>query len=92
MCFAADVPSGNNGTYKLLLTRSATEDGLAATATRKTERWTNFQHRINSAPDSPERGFELALYYAVTHDDQAGVRSRPLGFGSSIARRGRSRW
>ena len=50
---------------------------------RKTERWSNFQHRIDSAPDSPERGFELALYYAVTHDDQAGRRGRPLGRGSS---------
>jgi hypothetical protein len=68
---SADVPSGNNGTYKLLLTPQQLKR-LGRDRERKTERWTNFQHRINSAPDSPERGFELALYYAVTHDDQAG--------------------
>jgi hypothetical protein len=68
---SADVPSGNNGTYKLLLTPQQLKR-LGRDRERKTERWTNFQHRINSAPDSPERGFELALYYAVTQDDQAG--------------------
>lgn len=35
---------------------------------RQTVRWINFENRVQSAPDSPERGFELALYYAVTRD------------------------
>ena len=39
---------------------------------RKTVRWTNFENRVNSVPDSPERGFELALYYAVTGDEAKG--------------------
>ena len=40
--------------------------------TRQTVRWVNFENRINTVPDSPERGFELALYYAVTHDEKRG--------------------
>ncbi len=39
---------------------------------RKTARWVNFENRINTAPDSPERGFELALYYAITGDEAKG--------------------
>lgn len=39
---------------------------------RQTVRWLNFEARIESATNSPERGFELALYYAVTHDQQRG--------------------
>ncbi len=39
---------------------------------RKTARWLNFENRINGVPDSPERGFELALYYAVTGDEAKG--------------------
>ena len=39
---------------------------------RKTVRWVNFENRVNSVPDSPERGFELALYYAVTGDEAKG--------------------
>jgi hypothetical protein len=39
---------------------------------RQTVRWSNFETRVQSVPDSPERGFELALYYAVTHDQQRG--------------------
>jgi hypothetical protein len=39
---------------------------------RQTERWLNFKARVESVPDSPQRGFELALYYAVTHDQQPG--------------------
>jgi len=27
---------------------------------------------VETAPDSPQRGFELALYYAVTHDQKRG--------------------
>ncbi len=39
---------------------------------RQTVRWTNFETRVQSDADSPERGFELALYYAVTQDAKRG--------------------
>jgi len=39
---------------------------------RQTVRWINFQSRVRNVPNSPERGFELALYYAVTHDPERG--------------------
>lgn len=39
---------------------------------RQTVRWTNFENRIESVPDSSQRGFELALYYAVTRDPARG--------------------
>jgi hypothetical protein len=40
--------------------------------TRQTIRWQNFENRVVNVPDSPERGFELALYYAVTHQPERG--------------------
>jgi hypothetical protein len=40
--------------------------------TRQTVRWVNFENRVQTVPDSPERGFELALYYAVTGDEARG--------------------
>jgi hypothetical protein len=39
---------------------------------RQTVRWADFETRIHSVPDSPERGFELALYFAVTQDKKSG--------------------
>jgi hypothetical protein len=39
---------------------------------RQTDRWLNFEKRVQTVPDSPERGFELALYYAVSQDEQRG--------------------
>ncbi|HEX4748473.1 MAG TPA: hypothetical protein VH302_02930 [Bryobacteraceae bacterium] len=39
---------------------------------RQTVRWVNFEKRVQTVADSPERGFELALYYAVTGDQKAG--------------------
>ena len=39
---------------------------------RQTPRWISFEARVKSVPDSPERGFELALYYAVTGDESRG--------------------
>ena len=39
---------------------------------RQTPRWANFADRIENEPDSPERGFELALFYAVTGDESKG--------------------
>lgn len=39
---------------------------------RQTVRWQNFEQRVQNEPNSPERGFELALYYAVTGNAKAG--------------------
>lgn len=39
---------------------------------RQTVRWVNFENRVENVADSPERGFELALYYAVTGDEARG--------------------
>ena len=39
---------------------------------RQTVRWIDFENRVKSKPDSRQRGFELALYYAVTGDKQRG--------------------
>lgn len=39
---------------------------------RQTPRWVNFENRVNSVRDSPERGLELALYYAITGDVKRG--------------------
>ena len=36
---------------------------------RETPRWVRFENRVKSVPDSPERGFELALYSVITADD-----------------------
>ncbi len=35
---------------------------------RQTVRWVAFENRVKTVPDSPERGLELALYYAVSGD------------------------
>jgi hypothetical protein len=36
---------------------------------RQTQRWVTLENRVKTVPDSPERGFELALYAAVSGDD-----------------------
>jgi hypothetical protein len=58
-------------TPKLLLTPQRLRR-LRRDRERQTVRWLDFQSRVESVPDSPERGFELALYYAVTHDEKRG--------------------
>ncbi len=58
-------------TPKLLLTPQRLRR-LQRDRERQTARWTNFENRIESVLDSPQRGFELALYYAVTHDETRG--------------------
>ncbi|MGH9583216.1 MAG: hypothetical protein ACRD4O_09800, partial [Bryobacteraceae bacterium] len=35
----------------------------------------DFENRVNTVPDSPQRGFELALYYAVTRDENRGKQA-----------------
>jgi hypothetical protein len=39
---------------------------------RQTVRWGNFADRVENVPNSAERGFELALFYAVTGDERKG--------------------
>ena len=39
---------------------------------RQTTRWQALESRVQTAPDSPQRGFELALYYAATQDEARG--------------------
>lgn len=39
---------------------------------RQTVRWANFADRVENVPGSAERGFELALFYAVTGDEEKG--------------------
>ena len=42
-------------------------------------RWQNFENRVQTIPDSPERGFELALYYAITGDGKRGKEAIQWG-------------
>ncbi|MDQ2776118.1 MAG: hypothetical protein M3Y57_14555 [Acidobacteriota bacterium] len=63
-CLSAQTP-------KLLLTPQRLKR-LQRDRERQTDRWLNFEQRVKTVPDSPERGFELALYYAVSGDEQRG--------------------
>jgi hypothetical protein len=54
---------------------------------RQTARWMNFENRVNSVPDSSERGFELALYYAVTRDETRGKEAIQWALGHKCATR-----
>ncbi len=54
---------------------------------RQTLRWTNFADRIESVPNSPERGFELALYYVVTGDEDKGREAVAWAKGHPCERR-----
>ncbi len=54
---------------------------------RQTVRWQDFEKRVQTAPDSPERGFELALYYAVTQDEQRGREAIAWGVAHACERR-----
>ncbi|MGH9694452.1 MAG: hypothetical protein ACRD5Z_09945, partial [Bryobacteraceae bacterium] len=58
-------------TPQLLLTPQRAKR-LKRDRVRQTTRWQNFEARVQAAPDSPERGFELALYYAATQDEARG--------------------
>ncbi len=53
---------------------------------RKTVRWTNFEKRVNTAPESTERGFELALYYAITGDEARGREAVQWALGHPMNR------
>jgi len=54
---------------------------------RQTIRWTNFENRVQSAPDSPQRGFELALFYAITGDEAKGREAWHWALAHSCERR-----
>jgi len=60
--------------HKLLLTVQRLRR-LQRDRERQTIRWTNFDARVQSEPNSPERGFELALYYAITKDAASGKQA-----------------
>jgi hypothetical protein len=53
---------------------------------RKTVRWANFENRVNTVADSPERGFELALYYAITGDEARGREAVKWALGHNSTR------
>lgn len=42
---------------------------------RQTPRWMNFEKRVTTVTDAPERGLELALYYAITGDETRGKQA-----------------
>ncbi|MBV9610925.1 MAG: hypothetical protein JO091_00560, partial [Acidobacteriaceae bacterium] len=54
---------------------------------RQTARWINFENRVKGVPDSSERGFELALYYAVTGDEGRGKEAMEWGTAHPCSRR-----
>jgi hypothetical protein len=62
------APSGDG---PLLLLSAKRLHRLKLDAQRQTERWSNFEQRVKAVTDSPERGFELALYSAVTGNADA---------------------
>jgi hypothetical protein len=55
-----------------LLLNSQTLRRLKRDRERQTVRWANFERRVQTVSDSPQRGFELALYYALTGDQAKG--------------------
>jgi hypothetical protein len=79
--FADESPQ----TPKLLLTAQRLRR-LKRDRDRKTARWTNFENRLHAVPDSQERGFELALYYAVTGDEVKGREAVQWALGSKDQR------
>lgn len=64
---AVQGAADDDHTPKLLLNAKRLRR-LKRDSERQTQRWLNFERRVKTVPDSPERGFELALYYAVTGD------------------------
>lgn len=70
-CSALRAQGETPHTPKLLLSAQRLRR-LQRDRERQTVRWVNFETRVQSAADSPERGFELALYYATTHDEERG--------------------
>lgn len=57
---------------------------------RQTPRWLAFEKRVKSVPDSPERGFELALYYAITGDESCAKEALAWATAHPCERRQRA--
>ncbi len=62
------LPNENEPAVPKLLLSAKLAKRLKRDRERQTPRWVNFENRVKNVPDSPERGFELALYFAVTGD------------------------
>jgi len=73
-------------TPQLLLTPQRAKR-LKRDRVRQTTRWQNFEARVQSVPDSPERGFELALYYAASQDEARGKEAIAWALAHSCDRR-----
>jgi hypothetical protein len=69
--FAADAPGCGDPAANVRLTPQHLHR-LQLEKQRQTPRWSTFENRVQTVPDSPQRGFELALYYLVTHDAERG--------------------
>jgi len=54
---------------------------------RESERWLTFERRVLSVPESPERGFELALYFAITGNQPQGKEAVKWVLAHSCDRR-----
>ncbi len=84
------VPAQENDRAPQLLLTPKLLHRLQLDRERQTVRWLNFDKRVRTVPDSPERGFELALYYAVTHDEQRGREAVDWGLAHVCDLRQRS--
>jgi len=71
ICFCVTLVSAQSESPRLLLTPKRLKR-LQRDRERQTVRWIDFENRVNSVSDSSERGFELALYYAVTLNEKCG--------------------
>ncbi len=69
--YGSTLPDASDHLPRLLLTPQRLRR-LQRDRERQTIRWVDFEKRVQTVPESPERGFELALYYAVTHDEKRG--------------------
>jgi hypothetical protein len=69
--FASDTGSGEDPAANVTLTPQHLRR-LQLERQRQTPRWSSFENRVRTVQDSPERGFELALYYLLTHDAERG--------------------
>jgi hypothetical protein len=67
-CLLAD----SSGQSPQLLLTSQRAKRLKRDRERQTPRWLAFESRVQAVANSPERGFELALYYAATQDESRG--------------------
>jgi len=70
ICASVCSASDDRAAPPLLLTAKRLHR-LKLDAQRQTERWSNFEQRVKTVTDSPERGFELALYSEVTGNADA---------------------